>query len=83
MSMVTKFAAALAGSALMTALGAGLMSGTSADLFTQPWYWVVSISLAGLAGLGMGNGIGRVERRAQVVRTAPAVGHPTIVALAA
>jgi hypothetical protein len=83
MSMVAKFGAALAGSAVLTALGFGLVAGGSADLFLQPWYWVVSISLAGLAGLGMGNGIGSVERRSNVVRMAPAVAHPTIVALAA
>lgn len=83
MSMVAKFGAALAGSALLTALGFGLVAGASADLFLQPWYWVVSISLAGLAGLGMGNGISSSRGRANVVRMAPAVVSPAIVAIAA
>jgi hypothetical protein len=83
MSMVAKYSAALVGSALMTALGFGLVAGASADLLLQPHYWVVSISLAALSGLAMGNGIGGVERRSNVIRMAPAAVRPAVVALAA
>lgn len=83
MSMVAKYSAALVGSAVMTAFGFGLVAGASADLLLQPYYWVVSISLASLAGLAMGTGIGGVERRPNVVRMTPAVARPAPVALAA
>lgn len=83
MSMVAKYSAALVGSAVMTAFGFGLVAGASADLLLQPYYWVVSISLAALAGLAMGTGIGGVERRPNVVRMTPAVARPAPVALAA
>lgn len=83
MSKVAKYSAALVGSALMTALGFGLVAGASVDLLLQPYYWVVSISLAAFAGLATGTGIGGVERRPNVVRMSPAVARPAVVALAA
>jgi hypothetical protein len=83
MSMVAKYGAALAASALMTAIGFGLVAGASIDLLFQPHYWVVSVSLAGLSGLVMGNGIGGVERRSNVVRLTPKGPGPAVVALAA
>lgn len=79
MSMVAKYGSALAASALVTAVGFGLVAGLSADLFLQPHYWIVSVSLAALAALGMGTGIGNAHRRA---RPAPRV-RPALVALAA
>lgn len=80
--MVAKYGAALAGSALLTALGFGLVAGASIDLLFQPHYWVVTISLAAFSGLSMGKGIGGVERRSNVVRMAPKAANPAI-ALAA
>jgi hypothetical protein len=56
MSMVAKFGAALAGSAMLTALGFGLVAGASIDLLFQPYFWIISVSLAGLFGLAMGTG---------------------------
>ena len=70
MSMVAKYGAALAGSALMTALGFGLVAGASIDLLFQPHYWVVTLSLAAFFGLTMGKGIGSEERRADGLRMA-------------
>lgn len=77
MSMVTKYAAILAGSALLAAIGLNLLDGTSPDLFLQPYYWVVSICLTGLAGLCMGNGIGSTKRRPGIARMTPVMVHPT------
>ncbi|MFN7400092.1 MAG: hypothetical protein ACK5SX_13790 [Sandaracinobacter sp.] len=67
MSNVAKYVAALAASALLTALDFGLVGSASVDLFLQPYFWVVSMSLAALTGLAMGNGIGGEERRSNVV----------------
>ena len=46
MSNVAKYVAALAASALLTALDFGLVRSASVDLFLQPYFWVVSMSLA-------------------------------------
>lgn len=83
MSMVARYSAALTTSLVITAFAFGLVAGTSADLFLQPYYWVISICLASLAGLGLGNGMGSVERRSNVVRMAPAAVQPAAVAMAA
>jgi hypothetical protein len=83
MSMVARYSAALAASAVLTAFAFGLVAGASADLLLQPYYWVVSISLAGLAGLGMGNGNGSANRRSTVVRMAPPGVRPATMAIAA
>lgn len=83
MSMVARYSAALAASAVITAFAFGLVAGASADLLLQPYYWVVSISLASLAGLGLGNGSGSVERRSNVVRMASPAARPAAMAIAA
>lgn len=70
MSMVAKTSAALAGSALVTACAHGFTAGFPADLLLQPYYWVMTVSLAALSGLAMGSGIGGTESRYATGRTA-------------
>jgi hypothetical protein len=69
MSMVAKMSAALVGSAFVTAFTHGMVAGFPADLLLQPYYWVMTVSLAALTGLSMGTGIGGTESRYQAVRT--------------
>jgi hypothetical protein len=57
MSMVAKYSAAFAGSALVAALGDSAVTGFSPDLLLQAHFWIVTLSLTGLAGLAFGNGI--------------------------
>jgi hypothetical protein len=63
MSKVTQYSAAFAGAAFMTALALGALSGFSAETLFQPVFWIMTVSMAALAGLGMGDGIGGTERR--------------------
>jgi len=67
-SMVAKMSAALVGSALVTAVLHGMVAGVPADLLLQPYYWVMTVSLAALTGLTMGTGIGGTEARYKPVR---------------
>jgi hypothetical protein len=51
----------------------GAISGFSAEVLAQPFYWIMTVSLAALAGLAMGDGIGaKTVRRAPVQAQSPA-----------
>lgn len=63
MSKVAQYSAVFTGSAVMTALALAALSGFSAEMLLQPVFWIMTVSMAALAGLGLGNGIGGTERR--------------------
>jgi hypothetical protein len=75
MTMVTRYTTAMAGSAFLTALALGAAGAVPADLLLQPYFWVATLSLTGLSGLAMGNGIGGAKvHRGPAKGTAHAVG---------
>lgn len=72
MSMVAKFGIAFAASLMLTAISMAAFSGLSLDTLFSAHFWVISVSMAGLFSLAMGNGIGTApSRRSQIL---PATG---------
>ena len=71
MSKVAKFSTVLAASMALTAFGIAILSGFSVETLVSPHFWVISISLTGLFGLALGNGIGEAagERRPNLPAT--------------
>ena len=72
MMKVAKFSAALATSVVVTSFGIAVLSGFTSETLVSPHFWVISVSLAGMFGLGMGNGIG--EKMGERAPNLPATG---------
>ena len=63
MMKVAKFSAALATSVVVTSFGIAVLSGFTSETLVSPHFWVISVSLAGLFSLAIGNGIGTAPNR--------------------
>jgi hypothetical protein len=72
MMSVAKFSIVLAASVIVTAMCIAVLSGFTFETMASPHFWVISVSLAGMSGLAMGNGIG--ERKRARARKMPARG---------
>ena len=72
MTKVAKFSVALAASMAVTSVGIAILSGFTFETLVSPHFWVISVSLAGMFGLGMGNGIG--EKMGERASNLPATG---------
>ncbi|TPE62460.1 hypothetical protein FJQ54_06055 [Sandaracinobacter neustonicus] len=63
MSMVAKYSVAFAASVMLTAISMAALSGLSFETLVSPHFWVISVSLAGIFSLAIGNGIGTAPNR--------------------
>jgi hypothetical protein len=72
MMNVAKFSAALASSVVLTAICIAALSGFTYETLVSPHFWVISVSLAGIFGLAMGDGIG--EKPGERMPNLPATG---------